>query len=177
MCNNPARMDRRHSRLQNAKLPLLLVIGVLPLALTATTTAVSFDRAQEVEFCASCHVMEPYSGDLRDPASGSLASAHFKNRWIAQRQCYGCHADYGFLGPVETKIRAMRHTAAWYFGDRSRPPRLYKPFPNQNCLRCHSGARSFEAGSTHAEVRADLESGATSCLECHGPVHDVGARR
>lgn len=161
----PSRSDLR------LKLGLFFIVGILPLLVSGTALEVSFDRAKEVEFCASCHVMHPFTDDLLDAGSDTLSSKHFQNRWISENQCYACHADYDFFGPVKLKIRGMRHTAAYYLGDNEKRPKLYRPFPNQNCLRCHDGGKSFLAQPLHGEIRPRLDSGETRCIDCHGPAH------
>ena len=83
-------------------------ICVIPLATTGFGTLLVFDRAENVEFCASCHLtMQSYVDDLKDPNSVSLAAVHFKNKYIPDNQCYVCHTSYGMFGTVEAKASAM----------------------------------------------------------------------
>jgi nitrate/TMAO reductase-like tetraheme cytochrome c subunit len=152
------------------RLGVLLGVGVPSVLLAIGTTQVSFQRAQRVEFCGSCHVMTTFVEDMRDSHSEKLAALHFKNRWIRENQCYTCHTNYDFLGPIDAKWRGMRHLVAYYLSD-SRPPKLYRSFPNQNCLQCHGESADYLEDEGHADLIADLASEATSCLECHEDIH------
>jgi nitrate/TMAO reductase-like tetraheme cytochrome c subunit len=161
--------DRRMNRSQ--KLLLFAVIVVLPALLALTTAKVSFSRAQQVSFCASCHTMTPWIDDVTGDESESLAHDHFANRWIQHDQCFTCHSNYSFLGPIEAKIKGMRHVAAFYLGE-DRPIELYGEFPNENCLQCHAEAKGFLEESSHEPIE-DLLSGKDRCVECHESFHDV----
>ena len=86
------------------KLLLLFVLGVAPALLGLATFALSFQRAEQLRFCASCHTMTPWVADLEDPNSISLASKHYRNRWILNDQCYTCHVNYKFMGPVDPAV-------------------------------------------------------------------------
>src|SRR5207344_1868348 len=67
---------------------LLLALGVIPAATGLVGTVLVFERAERVEFCASCHLtMKEYVDDLQNPDSKSLASLHYKNRYIPENQC------------------------------------------------------------------------------------------
>ncbi len=88
----------------------LLTAGIIlvPLMATGLGTLLVFDRAERVEFCASCHLtMQTFVDDMRDPKSESLAAVHFKNKYIPDNQCYVCHTSYGMFGTVEAKIEPI----------------------------------------------------------------------
>jgi len=153
---------------------LFVFIVILPFVVSGTTATVSFGRASDVEFCASCHVMTPYVEDMRDPQSDKLAAKHFQHKWISSKQCYTCHTNYDFLGPVDAKIRGLRHAAAYYLSPRKDKIKLYKPFPNASCLHCHEDAKTFKESETHGSMMESIKSGEMSCVECHGPVHPSG---
>jgi len=153
------------------KLVLFLVILVLPGLLAAVTAEVSFSRAQSVEFCGSCHVMKPWIENVTGPESDSLASDHFKRRWIQKDQCFTCHSDYGFLGTMQAKITGMRHVAAYYLGE-PRHIELYKEFSNGNCLKCHAESKGFLEDDNHEPIE-DLIAGKDRCVECHEAIHGV----
>ncbi len=136
------------------------------------TFALSFQRAETVSFCADCHTMTPWVDGLRNPKGKSLAAMHFQNRWILKDQCYTCHADYGFLGPIRTKLTSMGHVAR-YYGLMKMPKeiKLYKPFPNSNCLQCHGSAANFKSNPAHAAVMKPLLANELGCVTCHQPIH------
>jgi len=156
------------------KLLLLVVLGVAPVLVTLATFAMSFQRAEQVSFCGDCHTQAPWIVDMEDPNSKSLAALHYRNRWILDDQCYTCHADYGFLGPIKTKIRALKEVAIYYSGiGMPRQIKLPKPFPNANCLQCHGPAANFRSDPTHAAVMKALVVNKLSCVTCHQPIHTI----
>ena len=155
-----------------AKWLLLVVLGVAPALLSMATLDVSFQRAQSIEFCASCHTMTPWMKDIHNPESKSLASLHYRNRYIQTNQCYRCHADYDFFGPVRAKLDGMHHVVAYYTGiGRHEKIALYKPFPNRNCLQCHSESAKFKDNPAHVAVADQIQSEQIRCVDCHSPVH------
>jgi cytochrome c nitrite reductase small subunit len=154
------------------KLLLLFLLGVAPILLSLATFELSFKRAETLSFCASCHTMTPWVADLRNPDSPVLAARHFRNRWVRDDQCYTCHVDYGFMGPIEAKLDGVRHIVAYYTGvGMARPIRLYKPFPNANCLQCHGASADFAKNPTHAAVMTQIRANQLSCVTCHAPIH------
>jgi len=153
------------------KIALLFVILVLPFLLASVTGTVAFSRAERVEFCASCHTMTPWVENVTGADSDSLASEHYKHRWIQHDQCYTCHSNYGFLGPLQAKIKGVRHVLAFYIGDHGHIS-LYEKFPNENCLQCHQEAKTFLEDPNHDPIE-DIISGKDRCVECHENVHGV----
>lgn len=150
---------------------LLLILGIAPALLCLATVQVSFQRAETLSFCSSCHTMDPWVNDLKDPNSKALAALHYKNRYILDKQCYRCHADYDLFGPVKAKMNGMHHVIAFYSGHIHNPIRLYKPFPNGNCLQCHSESAKFTQNEAHMPIMDDIRSGEMKCSDCHGPIH------
>jgi nitrate/TMAO reductase-like tetraheme cytochrome c subunit len=158
------------------KIVLFFVLIVFPAILAGATATTSFHNAQTKEFCSSCHVMTPWYADMTDPKSESLASLHFRRRWIQQEQCYTCHADYVFMGTMKAKMKGMRHVIAYYVGDRDNI-KLYEPFPNENCMHCHGEAAAFRESPSHDAMMEEIESGEESCIGCHDLIHDVPGHR
>lgn len=158
------------------KIVLFFVLIVFPAILAGATATTSFHNAQTKEFCSSCHVMTPWYADMTNPESESLASLHFRRRWIQQEQCYTCHADYVFMGTMKAKMKGMRHVIAYYIGDRDNI-KLYEPFPNENCMHCHSEAAAFRESPSHDAMMEEIESGEESCIGCHDLIHDVPGHR
>jgi cytochrome c nitrite reductase small subunit len=153
---------------------LILFVGfvVLGPAVGLLTGVYSFVQAEKVSFCASCHTMTPWIRDLEDPNSRSLVSHHYRNRFIPHDQCYTCHVDYDFLGPIDAKIRGIRHAAIHYFGNATpKDIKLYKPFSNGNCLRCHAGSARFLQNPAHWAVMVQILADQMRCYTCHQPVH------
>jgi hypothetical protein len=92
-----------------ARLVALMALIVLPAGAVFIANYHTFEGVHEVRGCASCHVMLPMVNDMRDPGSGTLAARHYRNRWIADDQCFHCHSDYGLAGNLEAKMTGFRH--------------------------------------------------------------------
>jgi nitrate/TMAO reductase-like tetraheme cytochrome c subunit len=165
------------------KLWLLLGIGVFPLGAAFSGNVAGFTVSTERRFCNSCHVMEPWVQDVEDPHSESLAALHSRNRWFGHESCYTCHADYGMFGTVNTKLNGMKHVYHYFGSYRGMPIEqakheieLYQPYPNANCLQCHSTLLPGYADvPEHQSLGDDVRTGNVSCASngCHGPAHGV----
>jgi hypothetical protein len=136
-----------------------------------------FDGIKEVHSCMRCHVMKPMGNDMHDPDSGTLAARHYRNKWIAEKQCYHCHVDYGLSGTLEAKMDGYRHLARYTTGTYHEPIVYRGVYNNQNCLNCHDDTRKFDAVQSHKTVRGQLDSNVMSCLNCHGQAHPTRAQR
>lgn len=155
---------------------LLVAIGLLPFMVAFMTFAHGLEGSATVASCGSCHVMTPYVRDLQDVKSETLAAVHYKNRYIRENQCYTCHSDYGLGGTIGAKLGGLGHV--WYYttGRYEVPLKIAHPFPNTRCLSCHGESQKFLNSETKKPIMAELMSGKTSCLECHGPPHPEGAK-
>jgi nitrate/TMAO reductase-like tetraheme cytochrome c subunit len=169
---------RHRGRIAGTASIVLLVAGivVLPAASMLFGTLLVFERAERVEFCASCHLtMKGYVDDLTNHESTSLASIHFKNRYIPSNQCYECHTSYGMFGTVEAKMAGMIDVYKYYTHTYTFPIEMRSPYPNTDCLKCHADAEKWKAQESHTEFRESIFSGETSCMQCHSgekpPVH------
>lgn len=171
---------------RNVKLWLLFGLGILPIGSAVAANIQGFKATQERQFCGSCHVMTPYLRDVEDPASLGLASRHGRNKYFGGKNCYTCHADYGMYGTVLTKIGGMRHVWFYYKDfydmplDEAREKiHLVKPYPNQNCMECHSTKLAgWLSAPDHRSALPALERGAISCASpgCHGYAHPWSKR-
>jgi nitrate/TMAO reductase-like tetraheme cytochrome c subunit len=149
---------------------LLLGVGILPIVTGMVGTVLVFERAEHVEFCASCHLtMQPYVDDLKNPQSSSLAALHYKNRYIASNQCYQCHTSYGMHGTVEAKMAGMIDTFKYYTRTYKLPIRMREPYKNDDCLKCHADSQKWLG--LHGDVKEQIFSGDMKCLDCHGQDH------
>lgn len=166
---DPEVLDEERARLWRHAFLVMAIVAV-PVFYSMVTAEVAFERSKTTEFCASCHVMTPYVEGLKDPDSELLSAKHYQYRRINHNQCYTCHADYDLLGPMRAKMNGLKHLAHYYFGE-PRKIALYKPFPNDHCLQCHDGAKSFVKAESHKEIFEQLKSDEMKCIDCHGPVH------
>ncbi len=158
----------------SAKWGLLVAFGILPLGLLLVSDAILLGQMKEVTFCGSCHPMEPFVKSFEGLADSTLAAVHAKRHLIPHQQCYTCHTDYALMGDVKAKLRGLRHLYAYYTSDDQQRPKLYSPYPNANCLQCHTGAAKYEESPTHQTISEELKKGEISCLDCHGPAHPGG---
>ena len=160
-----------------AKLIAFLALVVMPAAACFIANYHVFEGVHEVGGCASCHVMRPMANDMMDPQSGTLAARHYKNKWIAENQCYHCHSDYGFSGNMEAKMTGFRHLARYTTHTYKEPIMARVRFDNQNCLNCHQNTPKFQAVQSHHTAAARLASNQMICLNCHGPAHPSSLQR
>lgn len=162
---------------------LLLGLGVFPTATAALYTADAMQKTTTRAFCGSCHVMREHLKDVDNPESTSLAARHSRNSYFGASSCYSCHADYeGIMGYPLTKLRGMRHLYMYYLaGYRSMPLEravrtitLATPYPNSNCVQCHSiRLDSFMEVREHGALLDALEANTVACASagCHGYSH------
>jgi len=162
----------------SVKLHLFFVLFVLPTSAALLGNTANLGTTKQVQFCGSCHVMETYVADLQDPKSRSLAASHGQLEIFRDEACYTCHADYGMLGGVTTKIGGMHHVYDYYTKDWDAPghrgPALYKPYDMRRCTQCHEPLGPG-ASLEHRVHETKIRSGEIGCSAdgCHGPPHPV----
>jgi cytochrome c nitrite reductase small subunit len=160
-----------------AKIIAFLALIVLPAGAMFLANYHTFEGTHEVRGCAGCHVMLPMVNDMEDPNSSTLAARHFKNRWIAENQCFHCHSDYGLSGSLEAKMTGFRHLARYTTRTYHEPIRARTHFDNKNCLNCHGATARFEGVKSHQTAYAQLISNQMICLNCHGQAHPNSEQR
>jgi nitrate/TMAO reductase-like tetraheme cytochrome c subunit len=163
------------------KLWLLLGLGVFPIGSALAGNIEGYETTKKRTFCASCHVMIPQTSDSDNPHGTSLSSRHSRNALFGSENCYVCHADYGLFGTITTKLGGMKHVWMYYTSYRSIPVEeaqktieLYKPYPNNNCMQCHSTTLDlWEKVPDHKSSLADVRAGRVGCASagCHGYAH------
>jgi len=159
------------------KWTLFIGLFILPVFAMISTFSTVMEDTKTVESCASCHVMDPFVSDMFDENSPNLAARHYKNKWIADNQCYQCHTSYGIHGTLEGKRDGFRH---WlYYVTESWPePIVFKgSYPNQNCNSCHYDTPRFDEVQSHISLKERLINDEVSCASCHGPVHPTPRER
>ncbi len=154
-----------------------LAFLIVPLAVVCLGNYHVFEGSQKVSSCTRCHVMTPIANDMMDPESTTLAARHYKNGWIANKQCFTCHKDYGLNGTIKAKMDGFRHLVKYSLKTFKEPIRFVGRFNNQNCLYCHRGTPNFEAIKSHHTLRERLESSQTNCTHCHGFPHPTPEER
>jgi nitrate/TMAO reductase-like tetraheme cytochrome c subunit len=160
-----------------ARLVALMALIVLPAGAVFLANYHTFEGVHEVRACASCHVMLPMVNDMQNPASETLAALHYKNKWIAENQCYHCHSDYGLGGDLEAKMTGFRHLARYTTRTYSEPIVARVKVDNNGCLHCHEDTPKWIAIPEHVESHKDLTANEVRCLDCHGEAHPTAAQR
>jgi nitrate/TMAO reductase-like tetraheme cytochrome c subunit len=150
---------------------LLLLLLVFPLVSMLGAMQTVTEETKTVASCNSCHVMEPFVNDMKNPASATLAAQHYKNSWIPKQQCYQCHTTYGVHGTLAAKRDGFRHWLLYVTGTYDEPIQYSGSYPNVNCTSCHGKDPDFRAVDAHAALQDRLQSDEVSCASCHGPPH------
>jgi len=163
----------RRTRLQQASSQWMLFTGIclLPTPVMLLSTAVGLEQSKELDFCMSCHVMNPFVDDLKNPTSKTLAALHYKNRYIQREQCYNCHTDYGILGTMQAKLAGLGHIWKAGTGSYKLPIKMSKPYNFAICLDCHAGSAKFDKEAAHEGVVKETALGKSKCIECHDSPH------
>lgn len=144
--------------------------GVLPLLVSGVGMTLVFERVKTVQLCGSCHLtMKAYVDDMKNPRSSSLAAVHYKNRYIAEDQCYVCHTAYGLLGTFEAKEQGMIDVYKYYTRTFQFPLKLRHPYRDGDCLKCHAEATKFL--EAHEDTKERIFSGQLTCMQCHAETH------
>jgi nitrate/TMAO reductase-like tetraheme cytochrome c subunit len=165
----------------HTKVWLLLGLGIFPIGAAASGNIQGYQTTEKRTFCASCHVMSPQASDSDDPHGTSLSSRHGRNSLFGADNCYVCHADYGMYGTVLTKVGGMKHVWMYYTKyvsvsaeEAKKTIHLYKPYPNNNCMQCHSTTLGlWNAVPDHTAALDDVRADRLSCASvgCHGYAH------
>ncbi len=167
---------RRPPLTRATKVLLLFGLGIMPLGVALTGNIAGFEYTLKRPFCASCHVMLPYTEDAADPRSTSLAAIHSRNHSFGEESCYTCHADYQIFGAMTTKANGLKHLYFYIteyqntgpYGEGGPKIHMYKPFQNAMCERCHSTtAPRWMTVEDHAGALDDIRKGDTKCIDCH----------
>lgn len=150
---------------------------VLPILMAFLANYHVFETSKTVEACQSCHVMKPFTNDLMNEESMTLAARHYKNNWIPKDQCYGCHKDYGFNGNFKAKTDGYRHLMRYITGTFEEPITYRGEFSNANCMSCHEATDKFQAVDMHTSIVENFADNSVSCLNCHGRAHPTRLQR
>lgn len=156
---------------------LLFGLLVLPAFALLGSTGAMFEEMKTVEACNSCHVMNPFVDDMRDPQSATLAARHFRTGAIPTKQCYACHTGYGIFGTAESKRDGFRHWLLYVTRTWEEPITFKGSYPNSNCLDCHAPSPAFREVASHRALRDELETDQMACYTCHALPHPSRAAR
>ena len=154
-----------------ARWTLLVGLFLLPSVTMLLANVVGFQKVKDS--CYECHTMDPWTKDLHDPNSQTLAAKHYKNRWINEHACYTCHTGYGLAGNIKAKISGLNHVMHQHVTGVPEFIKMHEKFPVKTCLHCHAQGDSYLKIEQHTaeEFKSKIESGEMSCLECHASPH------
>ncbi|VAX16572.1 hypothetical protein MNBD_NITROSPINAE02-2149 [hydrothermal vent metagenome] len=148
-------------------------ILVFPLLWGTIVASHNLEVGKETGFCAKCHVMTPYVDSLKVDDDEPLSAVHYQNNWVPKKYaCYACHTQYTVFGPVKAKLSGLKHLYIYYFTDPPEKLKLYAPYENRECLRCHGPSKKFLEHKKHKRPKGLLRkimNGDKSCMArgCH----------
>jgi nitrate/TMAO reductase-like tetraheme cytochrome c subunit len=157
------------------KVLAFVALCILPALCIGGGMATHMDRSEQTKFCTSCHAMANYGKSLYIDDPNYIPAQHFQNHRVpADMACYNCHADYTIYGPLKDKFRGVTRIYVQYLGTPPQTIQIPGGFKNRQCLRCHAGARSFDANPIHVAIMDSLTSNEMSCISsgCHDMVHN-----
>ncbi|MGA2510821.1 MAG: NapC/NirT family cytochrome c [Candidatus Acidiferrales bacterium] len=160
------------------KILAFIALFILPALCIGGGMSRHMERSEQTRFCISCHAMAPYGQSLYVDDAKYLPAAHFQNHRIpVETACYACHANYTIYGPLKDKLQGISRIYVQYVSTPPKTIHIRGGYSNLQCLRCHAGARNFEANPVHQAIMDSLKSNQMSCVSsgCHDTVHNVAA--
>lgn len=149
-----------------------LAIFMFPVFIMFGGNYFALEEFKSVDSCMSCHEMHPFGSDMMlNTESNTLVAKHFQNRWVNKNECYTCHTGYGASGTLQGKVDGLRHLYGKATGWYPKPIRYRGQYPNDNCLSCHIGGRSYESVQIHRALHENIVDERISCMRCHSNVH------
>jgi nitrate/TMAO reductase-like tetraheme cytochrome c subunit len=155
----------------------LFVVGLFPFLSVAVVTDIDLERVKKVSFCEKCHTMKPYIDIVKGTDLEPLSALHYQNNWVKQESaCYECHTSYTMFGPIQAKLKGLRHMYSYYVEGGNAKPKLYEKYDSRECLRCHGPSRRYLKMKKHTKDETliqDLQAGKRTCIEqeCHPVIH------
>ncbi len=158
----------------------LTVIGViaafLVFGLVIPLSAMQLENHDS--FCASCHTEGEVTFFNRSlvavTASTDLASFHAAKH---AARCIDCHTEPGLIGRYGGLMAGSTDLISYFSGHYPQPAALEEPYPDANCLKCHSDLAGKKDFKNHFHVllsqwQAADPKNAGSCVDCHAS-HDT----
>lgn len=158
------------------KIVAFIGLCVLPALCIVGGMNIHVQRSEETRFCTSCHVMIPYGRSLHVDDPSYIPAQHFQNHRVpADRACYTCQADYTIYGPLKDKLQGLKRIYMQYISTPPKEITIPGGYNNNQCLRCHGGARDFAENPVHQALMDSLTSNQMSCITsgCHDTVHNI----
>jgi nitrate/TMAO reductase-like tetraheme cytochrome c subunit len=126
--------SRWRRRIKRLLIGLSITVGVL-LLLSGTLVGVAEHRTSQAQFCASCHIMEPYYASWQADTHGSKLDV----------ACVECHYAPGERTTFNAKLRGLSQVASYVSGRYGATrPRAY--VSNDSCLtsKCHGDLKFMD---------------------------------
>jgi len=158
---------------------ILIGAGLVAFAifgLVIPVTAMQFENHDS--FCASCHTQDEenfYNRSLVNvEKSTDLASYHAAKQGA---RCIDCHTGPGITGRYGGLMAGATDVISYVSGHYPQPAALEEPYPDKNCLKCHSDISSKRDFNNHFHYflprwQAVDPQHAASCVDCHAS-HDT----
>lgn len=157
--------------MRRTKRPLLLRLAIWALVAFVVSIPVGLvflEYTTRPDFCASCHIMEPYVESWRQSAHGKVS-------------CVDCHYEPGILETAEGKFKAVNQVVKYVTGTEGTKP--WAEVSDASCMRsgCHTtrllaGRVDYEIGRTsipfdHAPHLLEMRrSKKLRCTSCHSQI-------
>lgn len=143
------------------KKSLFVVLGIIIIIFFFFSLAMVQD-SQSPEFCAKCHVIQPYYLTWQN-------SAH------SNTSCVQCHVEPG-TGFIAVKLRNLKELYAYMFKDVTLPIEGTREISSEACLQCHSPNRVITPSKDLQIPHSEHLNYGTSCADCHPDVAHAGIR-
>lgn len=152
---------------------LLIVFVILSPMIYFISFFIGIEKSKPVEFCNSCHIMNNHVENMLDPDSESIAALHYQYRWIADKQCYTCHSDYGLFGAGRAKYDGISHILHYYVLGYEEKLHIKGTYNNERCLFCHATVAAYQDIEEHQDYAEEIKTSKQSCfgVQCHVSPH------
>ncbi|MGY0218245.1 pentaheme c-type cytochrome TorC [Endozoicomonadaceae bacterium StTr2] len=162
----------------------LLLVGAIGMASLIWTGHKSLELTGSVEFCTSCHTMEPVYKEYKQ-------SVHFSNAAGVQAICSDCHMPQDMTGQILRKIGASNDLYQHFVTKSIDTPEQFEEKrlhlakrvwarmeanDSSGCRKCHSYEAMDHSKQSVAAAKQMKEAAATNqtCVSCHkGVAHQL----
>ncbi|MEP7136167.1 MAG: NapC/NirT family cytochrome c [Chloroflexota bacterium] len=144
------------------------VAAVIVFGLVIPGTAMQFENHNS--FCASCHTEGEQTFYDRSLTSAPVDLASIHNI-KGQARCIDCHTGPGIIGRFGGLMAGATDLISYFSGHYPQPAALEEPYPDANCLKCHSNITQKQEFNNHFHVFLPrwqaVDKNAATCVSCH----------
>jgi len=155
----------------NRKLQIIAgatIAGLILFGLVIPMTAMQFENHNG--FCASCHTEGEQTFYNRSLAGAPLDLASIHNI-KGQARCIDCHTGAGIVGRYGGLMAGATDLISYFSGRYPQPAALEVPYPDANCLKCHTNIMQRQDFNNHFHVFLprwqQVDKNAATCVSCH----------